>query len=65
MKAPEPVSMYVHSVLWLLLSTCNMLMYKFYRQFTYGVLGEIHIEGHNGARLCLNAKMLKTAADQN
>lgn len=34
----------------------NMLIHKFYRQFTYGVLCEIHIEGHNSARLRINAE---------
>lgn len=34
----------------------NMLMYKFYRQFTYGVLWENHIDGHNSGRLRINAE---------
>lgn len=56
MKAPEPVSMYLHSILCSCCCSRNMLMYKSYRQFTYGVLWEIHIEGQNSARLRINAE---------
>lgn len=40
----------------LLLFMYNTLMYKFHRQFTYGVLRQIRIEMRNGAGLRMNAE---------